>query len=140
TRSVHSSIPCRTRSAIQSSRWGIVFLRRPRTAKSLRVALRDQLSLREPRQRLLLPGVPHRAFVAVQAMPARRELEVPRRDLSFLERIVKSLTVGREHDSIVESMRQKRRRGARRHLLFVREGLHELGRGLLSQQVGPATG
>ncbi len=47
----------------------------------LRIVLRNELQRSQPFQRATLPCVPHWALVAVEAMIARWQFEIPRRDM-----------------------------------------------------------
>ena len=63
--------------------------------------------LPQPFERLHLPGVPHRAFVAVQAVASRREFQVFCRDVDGFQGIVKHLAVVRRDGFVIDGVREE---------------------------------
>src|SRR4051812_14989426 len=62
----------------------------------------DESHLGEPGQRLLLPGVPHRPLVAVEAVAAGGQLQVLRLHLVRQQGLVERLAVVGHDDAVVQ--------------------------------------
>ena len=82
-----------------------------------------------------MPGIPHGAFVTVQAVAAGGELQVFRRGAVFFEGVVECLAVGGDDDPVVQRVREIGRTRFGGNLFLVRKQINQFVARFVSEQV-----